>query len=447
MAKTLRVAVTGLSRAGKTVFITSFVHNLLSAANGAANMPNLGAARERRLIGAVVKPPGAQALPLFPYERNIACLGSGEGWPPHTETISQIELGLRFRPRRWLNRRLARDSVSVELIDYPGEWLLDLPLKDMSFAEWSAAVLSACAHEPRAAIAAEWLSWLGTHGPDSPADETAARRAHELYRDFLLACRNRHGLSFLQPGRFIRRGDMGDVPLLWFCPIPARAGGKYKPGTLGALMAERFDAYKARVVLPFFRDHFRRFDRQIVLVDVLSALHGGWNVFQDTAKALEVVSRAFVYGKGSFFTNWFRPSIDRVLFAATKADHVTMEQRPQLRELLRHLVTKPAGSAGYGGAAASFQALASIVCTVDERTVIDGHAVHVVVGNIAEGGRRAQVFPGQIPIEPPDRDFFLKRFVGYPQFLPPRFTQAPVGGIPHYGLDEAAQTLIGSELE
>ncbi len=447
MVKTLRLAVTGLSRAGKTVFITSFVHNLLSAANGAANMPNLGAARERRLTGATVMPAGAQALPQFPYERNIAHLGAGEGWPPHTETISRMEIGLRFQPRRWLGRRLARGAVSVELIDYPGEWLLDLPLKDMSFAQWSSAVLADCAEGPRATRAAEWLSWLCAHGPDSPADEQVARRAHELYRDFLLACRDKDGLCFLQPGRFIRRGDLGDLPLLWFCPLPPAEGGKYKPGSLGALMAERFEAYKTKVVLPFFHDHFRRFDRQILLVDVLSALHGGWHVFQDTSRALEVVSRAFAYGRGSFFTNWFRPRIDRVLFAATKADHVTLEQRPQLRELLRHLVTGPAGSAGYDGAAAHFQALASIVCTVDERAVIDGQPVHVVVGNIADGGRRAQVFPGQIPIEPPTRDFFLKRFVGYPEFLPPRFNQAPVGGIPHYGLDEAAQILIGSELE
>jgi len=43
---TIRLAVTGLSRAGKTVFITSLVHNLLSIA-GAANAPN-GAPQIRR---------------------------------------------------------------------------------------------------------------------------------------------------------------------------------------------------------------------------------------------------------------------------------------------------------------------------------------------------------------------------------------------------------------
>ena len=36
-------------------------------------------------------------------------------------------------------------------------------------------------------------------------------------------------------------------------------------------MERRFEAYKTRVVRPFFRDHFQRIDRQIVLVDVLAA--------------------------------------------------------------------------------------------------------------------------------------------------------------------------------
>ena len=41
------------------------------------------------------------------------------------------------------------------------------------------------------------------------------------------------------------------------------------------MMARRYEAYKAHVVRPFFRDHFARLDRQIVLVDALSALNSG----------------------------------------------------------------------------------------------------------------------------------------------------------------------------
>ena len=36
------------------------------------------------------------------------------------------------------------------------------------------------------------------------------------------------------------------------------------------MMERRYEAYKTHVVRPFFRDHFARLDRQIVLVDALA---------------------------------------------------------------------------------------------------------------------------------------------------------------------------------
>ena len=41
------------------------------------------------------------------------------------------------------------------------------------------------------------------------------------------------------------------------------------------MMARRYEAYRSLVVRPFFRDHFARLDRQIVLVDMLGALNSG----------------------------------------------------------------------------------------------------------------------------------------------------------------------------
>src|SRR5262245_1583749 len=45
---TVWLAVTGLSRSGKTVFITSLIHNLLSSAHNPNRMPLLGVVGERR---------------------------------------------------------------------------------------------------------------------------------------------------------------------------------------------------------------------------------------------------------------------------------------------------------------------------------------------------------------------------------------------------------------
>src|SRR6201997_2974746 len=68
---TVWLAVTGLSRSGKTVFITSLIHNLLSCAHNPNRMPLLGVVGERRLIAATVEGAGANRLPRFPYLSNI----------------------------------------------------------------------------------------------------------------------------------------------------------------------------------------------------------------------------------------------------------------------------------------------------------------------------------------------------------------------------------------
>ena len=49
---TVSLAVTGLSRAGKTVFITSLVHNLLSALHQPHRMPLLKVVGDGRLVAA-----------------------------------------------------------------------------------------------------------------------------------------------------------------------------------------------------------------------------------------------------------------------------------------------------------------------------------------------------------------------------------------------------------
>src|SRR3569833_1173164 len=68
------LAVTGLSRAGKTVFITSLVHNLLSALHNPNRMPLLRVVGEGRLIAARLEGAKAHLLPRFPYADNIEAM-------------------------------------------------------------------------------------------------------------------------------------------------------------------------------------------------------------------------------------------------------------------------------------------------------------------------------------------------------------------------------------
>jgi predicted YcjX-like family ATPase len=66
----IRLAVTGLSRAGKTVFITSLIRNLLALGQGRDTLPQLQACLETdgrtRLKHVRVLPAGAATIP-YPF--------------------------------------------------------------------------------------------------------------------------------------------------------------------------------------------------------------------------------------------------------------------------------------------------------------------------------------------------------------------------------------------
>lgn len=74
----IRLGVTGLSRAGKTVFVTSLVANLLER----GRMPQLRAAAQGRILAAWLQPQPDHTVPRFPFEDRLAALLAPEPrWP------------------------------------------------------------------------------------------------------------------------------------------------------------------------------------------------------------------------------------------------------------------------------------------------------------------------------------------------------------------------------
>ena len=183
---TVSLAVTGLSRAGKTVFITSLVHNLLSALHQPHRMPLLKVVGDGRLIAARLAAGKTDPLPRFPYQRNIERMASTPAdWPSRTTNISEIEIDIRFVPTGALGFLLGRigsgiATLKLKIIDYPGEWLLDLPLLPQSYADWSRATLELCRRGVRAEIGRDFLAYLSDHSHDATANEDDAKRAHDL---------------------------------------------------------------------------------------------------------------------------------------------------------------------------------------------------------------------------------------------------------------------------
>jgi predicted YcjX-like family ATPase len=216
---------------------------------------------------------------------------------------------------------------------------------------------------------------------------------------------------------------------------------------MAALMEARFEVYKQVVVQPFFAQLARGVDRQIVLVDVLRALNGGEEAFADQRLALETILGAFRFGRRNILRLLFGARIDRVLFVATKADHVPALQRDHLEALMANLVTVPTLRAEAAHARVAATALASIRCTEDGTDVIDGHKVDVVIGLPQGGHRRIRFFPGIVPVTPPPAGFWGERFTEFPVFQPPRIAPASGDGVPHINLDKALDFLLGDTLE
>jgi len=448
---TVWLAVTGLSRSGKTVFITSLIHNLLSALHNPNRMPLINVVGERRLIAANLAGAKAHRLPRFPYRGNIEKMAVAD-WPERTTDISEIGVEVRFAPAGTMGKLLTEitgspATLTIRIVDYPGEWLLDLPLLEQSYAGWSNATLRSFRKGVRAEIAGDFFNFLAGHRPDEAASEEVAKQAHDLYCACLIKARDQHGLSFLQPGRFLCRGALGDVPYLWFAPMEIADGYVPAPYTLGALMEERFEVYKREAVTRFYQDHFRGYARQIVLVDVLRALLAGRDAFEDTRLALDAILESFRYGHGGLISKLlFGSHIDRVLFAATKADHVPDIQRDHLAELLRNMAAFPALEVKSSNAQLEVMALASVISTVEDSQEIDGQRVQVVVGRPVGAKRQSKFFVGNVPIRPPRARAWGSPFLNVPVFEPPAIDPSPVEGIAHINLDLALEFLLGDRL-
>ena len=122
-APVIRLGVTGLSRAGKTVFITNLVANLLER----GRMPQLTAAD--RIEAVYLQPQPDMTLPRFAYEDHLAAMtGDTPRWPQSTRAVSELRLSFRLRGRGLVGGMTGPRIVHVDIVDYPGEWLLDLSL-------------------------------------------------------------------------------------------------------------------------------------------------------------------------------------------------------------------------------------------------------------------------------------------------------------------------------
>jgi len=454
---TIRLGVTGLSRSGKTVFITALVHGLI----GGGRFPVFEPLATGRIARARLAPQPDDAVPRFNYEGHVQALLEERRWPQSTDRISELRLLIDYQSQRGASR-----TLTIDIVDYPGEWLLDLPLLNKSYAEWSAESLALSSAGPRAEVAAAWHQYLATLAPLGREDEQEALKSAALFTQYLKACRDEHfAMSLLPPGRFLMPGDLAGSPALTFSPLPFE--GEVAPGSLAAMMRRRFEAYKDVVVRPFFRDHFAQLDRQIVLVDALSAFNAGPEAVRDLEGALASVLDCFRIGRMTWASMLFRPRVDRIVFAATKADHLHHTSHERLEAILARMVERAIARAGAADVPVDVVALAAVRATReakvrrgrDELPCVIGvpAAGEVLGGKSFDGATEAAMFPGDLPADP--NEVFGATFRGlatavpdeadfrFLRLRPPKLER--VDGslmLPHIRLDRALQFLLGDRM-
>ena len=339
-------------------------------------------------------------------------------------------------------------TVHLDIVDYPGEWLLDLGLLDTDFAQWSKAAIARAADRPGGA---DYLAALDGVDPDAPLDEPQAQALAAAYTTYLQTAREA-GYSDCTPGRFLLPGDLAGSPVLTFSPLPQGASPR---GSLGRELTRRFESYKRNVVRPFFRDHFSKIDRQVVLVDVLGAIHAGPRALEDLRQAMADILGAFRPGRNAFLTRLFQGRrVEKILFAATKADHLHHKQHPQLTAITEALLREARDRADFAGAQTAAMSIAALRTTVEETVDHRDGPLDVVRGRLLENGKQAAFYPGALPQDPahvlsPARagaDKWLDADYQIMRFAPAPMTLRPGDGPPHIRLDKAAEFLIGDRL-
>jgi len=448
----INLAVTGLSRSGKTAFITSLVNQLINEGSE-TQLTFFNPVHQGRFVAAKRVSQKNIHVARFDYEKSLAAFGeTPPDWPEPTTGISELRLAIKYQPKDSL-LKYATDmaTLTLDITDYPGEWLLDLPMLTMTYEEWSEKMVTLLKQSPRNEFSSHWLESVAKLDPFSEANEEVIATLAKEYTGLLQIFRHKLGLSVIQPGRFILPGDLAGAPILEFFPfvgINDIDGNEYQnaddTSVIGTLRA-RFLEYRERVVKKFYKTHFLKYDRQIVLADCLTPLNRGEESFNDLQQAINMIMESYNYGKSSIVSRLFSPKIDKLLFAATKADHITPEQHPNLVALLNQLIHSTKQKLNFDGIEMKTLAIASVKATESGKTEHNGRTMPVIRGLSLDSKQTITLYPGTVPDKLPEKAFWQQHQFNFINFAPNQVI-AKHQVLPHLRLDQVLQFLLGDKM-
>lgn len=449
----LRLAVTGLSRSGKTAFITSLIDQLLHV-NQAGN-PHLhlfAPARNGQIISVKRVEQGDLTIPRFEYDKNRQSFEANPPyWPNSTTGISEIRLAIRYQCQHSLLRHIKETStLYLDIFDYPGEWLLDLPLLSLSYKEWS-QTQQAVHKDKRFELAQPWLKAVKKVDLFAKTNENLLADLSQQYTDYLLACKA-EGMQYIQPGRFVLPTENSKgAPVFQFFPLLDLNQAEWEKleqsdkNSLFHTLKKRYEHYQKKIVRPFYEDYFSTFDRQVILADCLTPLNYGYNEFMEMKLGLQQLFKHFHYGNRSLFSRLFSSNIDKLLFIASKADHITSDQIPNLESLMRQLVQEGGRHAEFNGIETGYLAISAIQATDAVKVTQNDKTLRAIRGIRSSDKKQVTLYPGTVPSRLPDKSYWQFNRFEFDQFEPKQieFDQS----IPHLRMDSVLQFLLADMFE
>lgn len=443
--KEIRIGVTGLSRGGKTAFITSLVNTILNFGNenSADRLSRFTSYEKAGIYYGGISTNHDLSVPQFPYHECYESLVSAQpSWPIPTDNISEIRLEIKFKDQRIFMPGQTR-SIYLDLWDYPGEWLMDLMLLNMSYEQFSEKMRDQVKKLMSVIDSSKELLDFGQRlQPQKTHEPMLLKEVVAKYVDWLKQCKEK-GFALIVPGRFVLPGNLVGAPIIEFVPwLWNKVGDHGDKDSLYNVMKLRYESYRSKIVERFYKDSFSKLDRQIILIDCFKALQGGKETYTNINDTFEVLLNNFNYGNNNILTRIFSPNIDKVIFAATKADQVTFDEQKNLLSLLKSMVTSASRKVRGEGTNCQYMVLSSIKATQCKVINYEGKDLQVLSTDYSD---QKSYYPGEIP--PSWSQESMEAYQQYFKFKELRPPKINIGEpIPNMNMDILLQYILGDKL-
>lgn len=382
-------------------------------------------------------------LPVFPYEDHLNCIKDEHKWPCSTRRESHVRLQVTSEGGVFGDR-----TTIFDIVDYPGERLLDLPLLTKNYEEWSTEAIATARLPERMSISADWLNCIESMDIDKKFTEHEIMECFEKYVTYLYNCKE-EGFSDVSTGfqalldpKIVKR-DPPASGQVFFPLIVNSEANRGDSDSIFHRLESRFEHYKSTEIIDFHKNYIRSVDSMIVLIDAMHILED-YNRLIDLEASLTKILGMFkptsiwedildIISDPIEILYWILGrSVKKVLFAVVKSDHVPNHEEDHLKELLDRFLQKISSEHGIKFNQVETMVISSVICT--EET-----SPGILQGRLMPDGDLKRVKQVRVP---DCQEFRSDDKRSFAKFLPESRQYGPTEPFPHIRLDEAFSYLV-----